>query len=81
MTARAAYKELKRLREGVNPLAFAVPPTWSSADRQLLCSWRAIVEWEMKNPLHLDNPERIKRRIVHSFRVALLSLRFYPEVW
>lgn len=97
MTARAASKELKRLREEIDKPeslnALVTPPIWDGQELkrvsrflaealhsslQQLAAWKNLLSWEKTNPLQREDPST---RAIYIYRQALLSMRFYPEIW
>ncbi|GAO18387.1 uncharacterized protein UV8b_05405 [Ustilaginoidea virens] len=45
--------------------------------------WKKWIAWEKEDPLVLkdDEPKAYKQRVLYCYKQALMSLRFWPEVW
>lgn len=45
--------------------------------------WKRWIKWEREDPLDLasDEPELLKKRILYTYRQAIMALRFCPEIW
>ncbi|KAJ1725645.1 mRNA 3'-end-processing protein rna14 [Coemansia erecta] len=85
MAARAAYRETSKTWDSIRrtqpPRNLPVPPEWSLREVEFLDSWRKYLGWELSNPLHLEDPVLLHRRIVYAYNQACMALRFYPEIW
>ena len=85
MTARSTLKELRAKRPS-SASSFPPPlphrPTWTDLDRALVTSWRAYVDWEMTNPLELEDEEEVQARVSYVFRKMVGGeCRYFPELW
>lgn len=84
MTARGVTKDLLGLLEPLeksNKWWFAAPPTWSSAQVQVLNQWKRYLAWEASNPLQYEDKNLLIQRVMFAYKSALLVLRFYGEIW
>lgn len=45
--------------------------------------WKKWIAWEKEDPLVLkdDEPKAYKQRILYCYKQALMTLRFWPEIW
>jgi cleavage stimulation factor subunit 3 len=80
-TARAATRELKTMlvRCHNKDEDLPVPPTWTDVDQERVHAWRRYIEWEKTDPLKLEDGGYA--RVAFAYKVALLQLRHYPQVW
>ncbi|KAJ3416192.1 hexokinase A [Chytridiales sp. JEL 0842] len=84
MSARSALRELKGITsmiDGVQRTWYAVPPTWSSKEHQLLQAWKKWINWEKSNPLHLDDTSVVISRVSYVYKLAMSMMRHFPEIW
>uniref|UniRef100_A0A7S2R7B3 Suppressor of forked domain-containing protein n=1 Tax=Mucochytrium quahogii TaxID=96639 RepID=A0A7S2R7B3_9STRA len=80
MKAKTLYDErLKRLNE-VKIDYLPEPCANSEADASRLMKWRAVIDYEKKNPERVTEAE-LKQRVRYVYRRALSSLYFFPEMW
>lgn len=61
-------------------------PPVAARDRSLAAAWIALIDWEMSNPLKLDENDAaqkaaLEERIEHALYHALEALPFYPTIW
>ena len=85
MTARSTLKELRTKRP---PSASSFPPplphrpTWSESDRALVASWKAYADWELTNPLELEDDDDVQARASYVYRKMVGGeCRYFPEIW
>jgi cleavage stimulation factor subunit 3 len=78
MSARAACRELMTLMESIDFNMLAEFPKWNEIDFSQLQAWKKYLQWEISNPLNLND---CSQRIIFAFRKSLMFLRFYPEIW
>lgn len=85
MTARSVLKELRsKLPASASTFPPPLPhkPTWTDLDRAAVASWKAYIEWEVSNPLELEEPEEVQARVLYALRKAVGGeARFFPEIW
>jgi cleavage stimulation factor subunit 3 len=45
--------------------------------------WKKWIEWEKEDPLVLKDEDEtlFKARILHVYKQAVMTLRFWPEMW
>ncbi|KAE8226512.1 hypothetical protein CF319_g912 [Tilletia indica] len=93
MTARSALRELHSLVDHLHRPALPRLPAWSAThlhnahryhvghDRELAEDWKKYLAWEAKNPLLLDDPALLQARVLGAYKRAMMTMRFYPEIW
>ena len=85
MASRSAYKEMSQI---LNEIHFDVvlSPTQSKSHnppefKKQLNAWNQLIQWEHKNPLHIEDSEIRHSRIMFWYRLAVVYLRFCPQMW
>ncbi|KAG0050796.1 mRNA 3'-end-processing protein rna14 [Gryganskiella cystojenkinii] len=81
MTARMMLKELRKLTEGINKTLLPRPVKWTERELHQLEQWKRYIRWERSNPLSFEDPAALSARVAWTYKQALLSMRFYPEIW
>jgi len=81
MTARMMLKELRKLTDGINRTLLPRPVKWTERELHQLEQWKRYFRWERSNPLSLEDPAMLSARVAWTYKQALLSMRFYPEIW
>ncbi|KAI8055765.1 hypothetical protein BDF22DRAFT_617985 [Syncephalis plumigaleata] len=81
MTARTAARELKQLSEPLQRTALPCPPQWSDKEMNQLAAWRRYLDWEKSDPLKIEDAGARYARISFAYKQAMMTLRFYPEIW
>ncbi|CAG8511165.1 16461_t:CDS:10, partial [Racocetra persica] len=81
MTARTAVKEMRRFVDKINKNVVPTPPKWSKNEKEQLSYWKEWIEWEMLNPLSLEDPSALAQRVIYVYKQAMMYLRYYPEIW
>ncbi|KAG0325222.1 mRNA 3'-end-processing protein rna14 [Dissophora globulifera] len=81
MTARMMWKELRKLTDGINKNLLPRPVKWTERELHQLEQWKRYIRWERSNPLNLEDQAAFSARVAWTYKQALLSMRFYPEVW
>jgi cleavage stimulation factor subunit 3 len=88
MTARTCYTQLQNMTRDLNrttlPRLPPAPGFEGEADfmRQVQL-WKDWINWEQADNLVLkdDDPKAFRKRILFTFKQALMALQFWPEVW
>jgi cleavage stimulation factor subunit 3 len=88
MTARGANVELTNITEGLDtstlPRLPPLPGFEGDVDyiRQVNL-WKRWITWEIEDPLVLKDEELPvwKARVLYTYKQALMTLRFWPEMW
>lgn len=81
MTARTAVKEMRRFTDKINKNIIPTPPKWIKSEKEQLSYWKEWIEWEMLNPLSLEDQSALSQRIIYAYKQAMMHLRYYPEIW
>ncbi|KAG0343607.1 mRNA 3'-end-processing protein rna14 [Podila humilis] len=81
MTARMMWKELKKLTDGINRNSLPRPVKWTERELHQLEQWKRWIRWEKANPLNFEDPAALSARVAWTYKQALMSMRFYPEIW
>ncbi|KAG0328328.1 mRNA 3'-end-processing protein rna14, partial [Podila horticola] len=81
MTARMMWKELKKLADGINRNMLPRPVKWTERELHQLEQWKRWIRWEKSNPLNFEDITVLSARIAWTYKQALMSMRFYPEIW
>ncbi|MCO5608015.1 hypothetical protein L7F22_062218 [Adiantum nelumboides] len=79
-SARAVYRERKKLCERIDSSMLAVPPTGSVKEEQQCSAWKQLLAFEKGNPQMLD-PTSLTKRVAFTFEQCLMYLYHYPEIW
>ncbi|KAL0579473.1 mRNA 3'-end-processing protein rna14 [Marasmius crinis-equi] len=93
--AKSSLRELVRLTAPICPSSIPLPPgqlpdlflptvpSFTSRERQNVGRWKAYLKWEQSNPLELEEKDRatLVTRIQMAYRKAVISMRYYPELW
>lgn len=81
MTARRVTKEYEAITRGLNKMAPSVPPTGSSDEGKQLELWTTYIKWEQSNPLKVEDPALVARRVMFAYEQCLLCLGHHPDIW
>ncbi|RKF63290.1 mRNA 3'-end-processing protein rna14 [Erysiphe neolycopersici] len=88
MSARSANTALENLTRNLNrtTLPQLPPAPGFEGDQEYLKQvelWQKWIAWEKEDPLALknDEPDTYKQRILYVYKQAVISLRFWPEIW
>ncbi|KAI5059393.1 hypothetical protein GOP47_0025712 [Adiantum capillus-veneris] len=79
-SARAVYRERKKLCERIDSSMLAVPPTGSIKEEQQCSAWKQLLAFEKGNPQMLDATS-LTKRVAFTFEQCLMCLYHYPEIW
>ncbi|RZC51239.1 hypothetical protein C5167_019665 [Papaver somniferum] len=79
-SAKAVYRERKKLVDAIDWNMLAVPPTGSDKEEQQCMAWKRFLAFEKGNPQRIDS-EASKSRIILSYEQCLMYLCYYPDVW
>ncbi|KAG0375773.1 mRNA 3'-end-processing protein rna14 [Mortierella sp. AD032] len=81
MTARMKWKELRKLTDGINKNLLPRPVKWTERELHQLEQWKRYIRWEQSNPLNFEDSAALSARVAWTYKQALMSMRFYPEIW
>jgi cleavage stimulation factor subunit 3 len=42
---------------------------------------KRYLAWEVSNPLHYEDRNMLKNRVMYAYKSILLMLKFFPEIW
>ncbi|KAI3953502.1 hypothetical protein MKW92_014597 [Papaver armeniacum] len=79
-SAKAVYRERKKLVDDIDWNMLAVPPTGSDKEEQQCMAWKRFLAFEKRNPQRIDS-EASNSRIILSYEQCLMYLYYYPDVW
>ncbi|RZC50999.1 hypothetical protein C5167_019426 [Papaver somniferum] len=79
-SAKAVYRERKKLVDDIDWNMLAVPPTGSDKEEQQCMAWKRFLAFEKRNPQRIDS-ESSNSRIILSYEQCLMHLYYYPDVW
>ncbi|KAL5563013.1 hypothetical protein UlMin_032760 [Ulmus minor] len=79
-SARAVYRERKKLVDEIDWNMLAVPPTGSSKEEMQWIAWQKLLAFEKGNPQRVDNLTSNKR-IIFTYEQCLMYLYHYPDIW
>ncbi|CAG8648308.1 4181_t:CDS:10 [Dentiscutata erythropus] len=72
MTARTAVKEMRRFTDKINKNIIPTPPKWVKSEKEQLSYWKEWIEWEMLNPLSLEDQSALSQRIIYAYKQAMM---------
>lgn len=81
MMARRVAKENEAITRGLNKMAPSVPPTGSAEEAKQLELWTTYMKWEQSNPLKVEDPALVGRRVMFAYEQCLLCLGHHPDIW
>lgn len=88
MTARGAYIKLENITRGLRRTTLPALPPAPGFDGEVeyleqLEIWKQWIQWEQEDPLVLkqDDIAAYRDRTVFVYKQALMSMRFWPELW
>ncbi|KAI3914272.1 hypothetical protein MKX01_030729 [Papaver californicum] len=78
-SAKAVYKERKKLVDDIDWNMLAVPPTGSDKEEQQCMAWKRFLAFEKGNPQMIDS-EFSNSRIILTYEQYLMYLYYYPDI-
>lgn len=81
MNARRVAKEYEAFTRGLNKMSPSVPPTGSAEELKQVELWHSYVNWEKSNPLKVEDPALVARRVMFAYEQSLLCLGHHPDIW
>lgn len=88
MTARTAKTQMDQKLEGLDRTSLPkLPPLYGCEGEDEFGTqvekWRGWIAWEKEDPLVLkdDDIAAYRKRVLFAYRQAVMSMRFYPEMW
>lgn len=80
LSAKALFRERKRMMGAIDLGRLAVPPSRSRQELEQLGLWNRWIRYEKSNPDNLS-PEAFKSAMQMLYDQCLCCMRFHPEVW
>lgn len=80
ISARAVYRERKKLCDEIDGNKLAVLPTGSLKEEQQCSAWRRLLAFEKGNPQRIDSGSSGKR-VAFTYEQCLMYLYHYPDIW
>lgn len=88
MSARSANTAMENITRGLIKSTLPKLPPTPGFDgdldyQQQVELWKKWIAWEQEDPLALkdDEVEEYKKRIIYTYKQAVMALRFWPEIW
>ncbi|KAG5513247.1 hypothetical protein PMAC_001617 [Pneumocystis sp. 'macacae'] len=81
MLARTAWKDMSTMTAGFRATTVPKVPVWTEKNVEEVEQWKKWIEWEMSNPLDLKLKPAISARVKYAYKQAMITLRFFPEIW
>lgn len=88
MTARTCYTQLQNMTRDLNRTTLPrLPPApgfeGEAHFMRQVQLWKEWIDWEKDDNLVLkdDDPKTFRKRILFTYKQALMALQFWPEVW
>jgi len=81
MNARRVAKEYEAVTRGLNKMTPSIPPTGSQEELKQVELWHSYVNWEKGNPLKVEDPALVARRVMFAYEQSLLCLGHHPDIW
>lgn len=88
MTARTARTQLDQKLEGLDRRSLPRLPPLYGCDGEdefgtQVEKWRGWIAWEKEDPLVLRDEDiaAYRKRVLFAYKQAVMSMRFYPEMW
>ncbi|KAH9305235.1 hypothetical protein KI387_009639, partial [Taxus chinensis] len=80
ISARAVYRERKKICEEIDENKLAVPPSGSLKEEQQCSAWRRLLAFEIGNPQRIDSVTSASR-VALTYEQCLMYLYHYPDIW
>jgi len=81
MNARRVAKEYEAVTRGLNKMSPSVPPTGNQEELKQVELWHSYINWEKGNPLKVEDPALVARRVMFAYEQSLLCLGHHPDIW
>jgi len=81
MNARRVAKEYEAVTRGLNKTHPSVPPTGTQEEHKQVELWHSYINWEKSNPLKVEDPALIAKRVMFAYEQSLLCLGHHPDIW
>jgi len=81
MNARRVAKEYEAVTRGLNKSNPSVPPSGSQDEVKQVELWHSYIKWEKSNPLQVEDPALVTKRVMFAYEQALLCLSHHADIW
>jgi len=81
LNARRVAKEYEAITRGLNKVAPSIPPTGTTEELKQIELWNNYITWEKSNPLKVEDPGLVGRRVMFAYEQCLLCLGHHPDIW
>lgn len=81
LNARRVAKEYEAITRGLNKLAPSVPASGATEEQKQIELWMNYINWEKSNPLKVEDPGLVGRRVMFAYEQCLLCLGHHPDIW
>ncbi|KAG4305368.1 hypothetical protein PORY_000924 [Pneumocystis oryctolagi] len=81
MMARTAWKDMSSITAGFRATSVPKVPVWTEKNVEEVEQWKKWIDWEISNPLDLKLKPAVSMRVKYAYKQAMITLRFFPEIW
>jgi len=81
MNARRVAKEYEAITRGLNKVSPSVPASGGADEIKQIELWNSYINWEKSNPLKVEDPALVGRRVMFAYEQCLLCLGHHPDIW
>jgi len=81
MNARRVAKEYEAVTRGLIKSNASVPPSGSQDESKQVELWHSYINWEKSNPLQVEDPALVTKRVMFAYEQALLCLSHHADIW
>jgi len=81
MNARRVAKEYEAITRGLNKVSPSVPASGGTDEIKQIELWNSYINWEKSNPLKVEDPALVGRRVMFAYEQCLLCLGHHPDIW
>jgi len=81
MNARRVAKEYEAMTRPLNKQLPSIPPTGSNEETKQIEAWNNYINWEKANPLKVEDPGLVGKRVMFAYEQCLLCLGHHPDIW
>ena len=79
--SRRVAKEYEAVTRGLNKSNPSVPPSGSQDEVKQVELWHSYIKWEKSNPLQVEDPALVTKRVMFAYEQALLCLSHHADIW
>eukprot|EP00088_Acartia_fossae_P014893 TRINITY_DN1804_c1_g1_i2.p1 TRINITY_DN1804_c1_g1~~TRINITY_DN1804_c1_g1_i2.p1 ORF type:complete len:714 (+),score=161.43 TRINITY_DN1804_c1_g1_i2:55-2196(+) len=81
MNARRVAKEYEAQTRTLNKQLPSIPPSGSNEECKQIEAWNNYINWEKSNPLKVEDPGLVGKRVMFAYEQCLLCLGHHPDIW